>query len=160
MEAKSILVRPIRITSVLTGYSLFMLLERLQRLANLPDVVYGIRRSTLRIEQLLKELIRMSNETRTEFTETLTQLGTEITGQTTAINELAERITNFPDANDVTQADVDALKAAIETAKANSDRINELAVAAPEIPTDETPEVPEVPADTPETEEETTTPTV
>ena len=61
---------------------------------------------------------------REEFNEELTELGT-------AITDLAARIEQIPDAEDITQEDIDALKASVS-------RINELAVQSPQIPTGET----------------------
>lgn len=60
---------------------------------------------------------------RDDFNESLAGLGA-------AILELDQRIQNFPsDANDVTQADVDAIRSL-------SSQVKSLAVTSPEVPTD------------------------
>jgi len=71
-----------------------------------------------RLEKLIMSL-------REEFSQEITELGT-------SIDELSTRIGNLPsDVNDLTQADLDAVKSAV-------DKIQSLAVAAPEVPTDPT----------------------
>lgn len=59
---------------------------------------------------------------RDDFNQGLADLGA-------AIAALAARISSLPDADDITQADIDALKA-------DATQLNTLAVAAPEVPTD------------------------
>lgn len=73
---------------------------------------------------------------RDDFDAAKAELGSAITG-------LATRIDELPGATDITQADIDALKG-------DAASLRGLAVADPDIPTEETPDVPgepEVPVD-------------
>jgi prefoldin subunit 5 len=81
------------------------------------------------IPETLERLIRHLNcleaqimTVRDEFNSELAELGF-------AITDLASRIDQIPDAEDITQDDIDALKASVN-------RINDLAVQSPQIPTD------------------------
>lgn len=70
-----------------------------------------------RLEKLIMAL-------REDFNQGLADIGT-------AITEVAERINSLPDADDITQDDVDQLKAAVS-------RLNTLAVESDDIPTGNT----------------------
>lgn len=59
---------------------------------------------------------------RDDFNQGLADLGSAITA-------LAARISSLPDADDITQADIDALKA-------DASQLNTLAVNSPDVPTD------------------------
>jgi methyl-accepting chemotaxis protein len=123
--------RLVRAWDQATGTTTLRLLDRalaaLRELANRLRVLSAELADTRRsLHHRFDHLETVMTDVRSEFNQTLTDLGS-------AISELSTRIAALPDdANDITQADLDAIKSL-------TGQVNTLAVAAPEVPTEETP---------------------
>lgn len=121
----------------LTGATTLRLLNQalayLRELANRARVLSAELADTRRsLHHRFDHLETVMTDVRSEFNQTLTDLGTAISALSTRIDQLPD------DANDITQADLDAIKSL-------TGQVNTLAVAAPEVPTEETPAEPAQP---------------